>query len=133
LISVKHPEEKCNISQAEFLANCPADQRRFHELLFSYGNSAYLYHQQGKDFEPSKHDFEEWLEGLPENVRREMQHKDSNHAKTCFLLLVILWRKMMWAWLNLSTDAFNSHSFSVNSSYILNIYTQECAIKDILY
>jgi hypothetical protein len=81
MISVKHPEEKCNISQAEFLANCPADQRRFHELLFSYGNSAYIYHQQGKDFEPSKHDFEEWLEGLPENVRKEMQNKGFESCK----------------------------------------------------
>ena len=78
-IRVKHPDQKCNISQAEFLVSCPADQRRFHELLFTYGNSAYLYHQKAKEFEPNKEDYEEWLEGLPEKMRKEMQ-KDGFEA-----------------------------------------------------
>lgn len=70
---VLHPDSDCNSKQAKFLSECPADQRRFHELLFSYGNSAYIYHQHAKNFEPGLNDYEEWLEGLPEIVRKDMQ------------------------------------------------------------
>jgi len=56
LIKIKHPIEKHNLQQEEFLAKCPPDQRRFHELLFTYGNIAYRYHNQAKAFEPTKQD-----------------------------------------------------------------------------
>ena len=82
MIKVKHPLKKYNGSQAEFLATCPADQRRFHELLFAYGNSAYIYHQGAKDFEPDLKDFEEWLEGLPENIRISMRRAGFEDCKT---------------------------------------------------
>jgi hypothetical protein len=37
-------------------------------FLFSYGNSAYICHSQAKDFKSSLQEWEQWLEGLPENV-----------------------------------------------------------------
>lgn len=81
MIGVKHPEEKYNVSQREFLATCPEDQQRFHKLLFSYGNSTYIYHLRAKDFEPDLNDYEEWLEGLPEKMRIEMRKEGFEACK----------------------------------------------------
>lgn len=82
MIKIKHPKEDCNGSQEAFLANCPADQRRFHELLFTVGNITYRYHQSAKDYSPSLQDYHEWLEGLPENVRKGMQEKGFESCKS---------------------------------------------------
>ncbi len=81
MIKVKHPDEKCNIQQEEYLANCPENQRRFHELLFTNGNITYRYHIQAKDFAPTEQDFQEWLQGLPENIRKDMQQKGFEACK----------------------------------------------------
>ncbi|RDC58671.1 hypothetical protein [Adhaeribacter pallidiroseus] len=75
MIKVKHPDEDCNQRQEAFLTQCPADQRRFHELLFTNGNIAYRYHQKARTFSPTVQDFEEWLEGLPPNMQQDMQQK----------------------------------------------------------
>lgn len=82
MIKIKHPDEDCNDSQAEFLANCPADQRRFHELLLTVGNITYRYHQRAIDVSPSLQDYHEWLEGLPENIRKGMQEKGFESCKS---------------------------------------------------
>lgn len=73
MIKVNHPLEKCNVSQQEFLANCPVNERRFHELMFTVGNASYRYHQEAKDYSPILKDYEEWLEGLPESISRDMR------------------------------------------------------------
>ncbi len=78
---VLHPDSECNSQQAQFLLKCPADQRRFHELLFSYGNSACVYHQRAKNFEPSTRDYEEWLDGLPDKARMDLQKKGFETCK----------------------------------------------------
>ncbi|KAA5539659.1 hypothetical protein [Adhaeribacter rhizoryzae] len=75
MIKVKHPDESCNQMQEAFLAKCPIDERRFHELLFTHGNISYRYHQEARNFEPTEKDYEEWLGGLPENIRQDMQRK----------------------------------------------------------
>ena len=67
MIKVKHPIESYNQQQAEFLISCPEDLKRFHELMFTYGNATYKYHNAAKDFSPTEVDFNEWLEGLPDN------------------------------------------------------------------
>jgi hypothetical protein len=81
MIKVKHPEESCNAMQAAFLEQCPADQRRFHELLYTFGNITFRYHHQAREFAPTLQDFEEWLEGLPENVRKHMQEEGFEACK----------------------------------------------------
>jgi len=81
MIKVKHPDEACNQSQEEFLANCPPHQRRFNELLFTHGNISHRYHQEARTFAPTVADFKEWLEGLPENIRRDMQEKGFEACK----------------------------------------------------
>ncbi len=81
MIKVKHPDESCNQMQEEFLAMCPADQRRFNELLFTHGNISYRYHQETREFNPTEKDFAEWLEGLPNGIRQDMQHKGFEACK----------------------------------------------------
>ena len=53
MIHVKHPAEECNRNQEAFLASCPPEQRRQHELMFSYGNATYRYHNEARKFEPT--------------------------------------------------------------------------------
>jgi hypothetical protein len=81
MIKVKHPDESCHQRQEAFLASCPADKRRFHELLFTHGNITYRYHQEAKTFKPTEADFKEWLEGLPENMRQDMELKGFKACK----------------------------------------------------
>jgi hypothetical protein len=81
MIKVKHPEESRNAMQAAFLEQCPADQRRSHELLYTLGNITYRYHHQARECAPALQDYEEWLEGLPGNVRQDMQEKGFEGCK----------------------------------------------------
>lgn len=75
MIKVKHPLEKCNIEQEARIAACNEKDRRFHELMFTYGNAAYRYHERANEYSPTMEDFKEWLEGLPENIRRDMSKR----------------------------------------------------------
>ncbi|PRY13782.1 hypothetical protein CLV24_105152 [Pontibacter ummariensis] len=75
MIKVKHPLERCNRTQEETITKLPEAERRFHELMFSYGNAVYRYHQAAAAHEPSHQDYEEWLEGLPLNIARDMAAK----------------------------------------------------------
>jgi hypothetical protein len=82
MIKVKHPDEKYNRSQEEMLAASPPDQRRFHELIFTVGNITYRYHQRSKDFRPTQEEYEEWLEGLAEDIRIKTQGLGFEQCKT---------------------------------------------------
>ena len=84
MIKVKHPLAHCNISQEEFLKNCPEQDRRFNELQFTYGNIAYRYHQEAKELNPTVQDFEHWLSGLPENMRQSMEAKGFEYCRTIY-------------------------------------------------
>lgn len=81
MIKVKHPLDDCNTSQEKLLSQFSEGQKRFQELMFSYGNSAYLYHSRAREFEPSITDYSEWLEGLPENIRKDMEQKGFEGCK----------------------------------------------------
>ena len=48
--------------------------------FFSYGNSAYIYHQQAKEFEPTVNDYEAWLEGLKEPIQKEMKKQGRKYS-----------------------------------------------------
>jgi len=81
MIKVKHPEERSNQMQEEFLANCPAEKHRYFELMFTHGNITYRYHTKAKEFNPTEEDYKEWLKGLPENIRRDMEHQGFEACK----------------------------------------------------
>ena len=66
----------------EFIASCPLDQRRFHELMFTHGNIVYRYHNDAKRLNPTQEDYYEWLEGLPANAKEGMSKLGFEGCKT---------------------------------------------------
>lgn len=79
MITVKHPLEQCNIAQENFISNIADQDKEYHSLLFSYGNASYLYHNL--PIEPAFEDYTEWLEGLNEKIRKDMQSKGFEACK----------------------------------------------------
>ena len=67
-----HPDPERNKAQAEFLAHCAPEDRRFHELMFMVGNATYRYHLAAKDLDPSEADWKEWIDGLNEPFKSGM-------------------------------------------------------------
>lgn len=81
---MKHPDPKYQKNQEDFLKQCPEEQKEFHERFFRIGNAAFVYHQHATsvpDQVAGKY-FQEWLEGLPDNIRRDMQKKGFEACKT---------------------------------------------------
>ena len=54
-IYIKHPIEKYNLQQIDFLEKCPECQRPQHALMFNHGNAAYRYYQ----IEPNEEEFKD--------------------------------------------------------------------------
>jgi hypothetical protein len=82
---MKHPLKKCQKSQAEFLSKCPPEERAMHEYIFRVGNATYIYHQLADkevDEKTQRKYYEEWLEGLPKNISKDMQKKGFKICKT---------------------------------------------------
>ncbi len=81
---MKHPNQKFQANQEEFIKRCPEGQKTFHEQIFRIGNAAYIYHQGAGSVSDKicEEYFQEWLEGLPENIRNEMQKKGFESCKT---------------------------------------------------
>lgn len=80
-IHVKHPTESCNTEQETFINSLADDEaKKFHSLLFSYGNAVGWYHQI--NITPTEEDYQEWLEGLPANVSAGMKEKGFDQCKT---------------------------------------------------
>lgn len=79
LIYIKHPSKSIQENQETFLASLSEKRQREQALLFNFGNASYRYH----NIEPTDNDYEQWLEGLPENIRdvfKEMGYENSKTA-----------------------------------------------------
>lgn len=70
---MKHPNKKQREHQAKILAELPKEERENTAQLFRFGNAAYIYHTQAKTFNPTQTDFKEWLTGLSEKIRNNME------------------------------------------------------------
>lgn len=70
---MEHPNKKQQENQAKLLSQLPEEEREEHARLFRFGNAAYIYHRLADELEPTEEDFNEWLEGLPKNIRRDME------------------------------------------------------------
>lgn len=70
---MEHPNRKQRENQAELLAQLPEEQRDEHARLLRFGNAAYVYYRKAQEMEPTEEDFDEWLEGLPRNIREDME------------------------------------------------------------
>ena len=80
---MKHPDPKIQINQDNFIKQCSDETKEYHERLFRMGNAAYIYHQQARLTNKfSEEYFHEWLEGLPNNIKNEMQKKGFEACKT---------------------------------------------------
>ena len=81
MIKVKHPDSGCNVAQEAFINSLPdAESKEFHSLLFTFGNAVCHYHDL--PVEPTEEDYAEWLEGLPANIKTDMESKGFNGCKT---------------------------------------------------
>lgn len=81
-IYTTHPNPEKRKAQSDFLDSCPPDKRRFHELIFLYGNVTYRYHQEAKGYKPSIEDWREWVSGLNEPMRGDMEKKGFDGCKS---------------------------------------------------
>ena len=81
---MQHPDLKYQKTQEEFLKNCPAEEKEFHERFFRIGNATYVYHQRATSINDKVQEayYYEWLEGLPEAIRKDMQKKGYEACKT---------------------------------------------------
>lgn len=70
---MEHPNKEQRENQANFLKSIPKEEREEHARLFRFGNASCAYHLEAEQLEPTETDFKEWLEGLPENVRKDME------------------------------------------------------------
>lgn len=70
---MEHPRKQQRENQKKMLAELPEELREEHARLFRFGNTAYIYHQQAEEFEATETDFEEWLSGLPKDIRNDME------------------------------------------------------------
>lgn len=81
---MKHPNPDVQKKQDEFLANCPDDDKEYHATAFRVGNALYTYHNQVRSVKPEelKTYYEEWLQGLPENISADMRKKGIEYCTT---------------------------------------------------
>lgn len=85
LLQPRHPLDKFHQSQLEFLAALPAEERAEHARLFRLGNASYRYQQQAVG-DITEVDYQEWLDGLPVNMRRVIEREGFERSKSSLSL-----------------------------------------------
>lgn len=78
---MEHPNKEIQANQKEFLSKLDEAQRAEHARLFRVGNATYRYHRSAEQHEPTEIDYREWLEGLPELIRKDMGKKGFDKCK----------------------------------------------------
>jgi len=81
---MEHPDEKYRKKQSEFLKQCPTEDREMHATIFRIGNASYIYNQIAYDTSEKKLKlyYDEWLEGLPANIRESMEKHGFEKCKS---------------------------------------------------
>ncbi|WP_373513754.1 hypothetical protein [Persicitalea sp.] len=74
LIYVIHPKESIRANQKARLEKCVDDEFEFNRLFFNFGNAAYRYSGLASG-SVTREDYEDWLEGLPENIAKSFRKK----------------------------------------------------------
>ena len=70
---MKHPNKKQRDHQAKILAELPKEEREERARLFRFVNASFIYHTKAVALKPTETDFKEWLIGLPEDTRIDME------------------------------------------------------------
>lgn len=117
---MEHPNKEQRLRQAEELAKLPDKQRKQAARMFRLGNAAFVYHRQANELEPTEEDFKEWLEGLPENIRRDMEIKGFELCKGVLSFKRHVLEKNdigmdEWMKWNLSEEDYEAYSATGNS------------------
>ena len=68
LLYVRHPFDEQHNNQMEALTNFSDDMREDMAQTFRFGNASYLYYYE-QNSNPTQGEYEEWLTGLPDNIR----------------------------------------------------------------
>lgn len=76
-----HPDEKIQKNQEEFLKKFSGEELEMHSHLFRVGNVSKRYHLRASAFGPTEVDFNEWLEGLPDNIAFDMKKNGFEKCK----------------------------------------------------
>lgn len=79
---MKHPNPDIQKNQEQFLNSCPPEEKEFHSRLFRIGNATYRYHRLAAPDEIPEEFFPEWLNGLPEQIRMDMEKKGFEACKS---------------------------------------------------
>lgn len=78
LLYIRHPDDKIHLNQVKFLEVLTDPDRSEHAQLFRLGNAAMHYYHKS---EPTEDDYNDWLHGLPENLRQAMAAKGYHGCK----------------------------------------------------
>lgn len=108
---MKHPNKEQRENQLKFLAELPEEQREEHARLFRFGNASYVYHQEAEKQEPTEKDYKEWLDGLPDNIKKDMKSKGFKACKSVLSFTRYVMEKndigmKQWMKQNLSTNDY---------------------------
>ncbi|MGB3655533.1 MAG: hypothetical protein WBA41_30590 [Rivularia sp. (in: cyanobacteria)] len=111
---MKHPNKKQRENQLKFLAELPEEEREEHARLFRFGNASYIYHQQAEKQEPTEKDYKEWLDVLPDNIKRDMKSKGFEACKSVLSFTRYVMEKndvgmKQWMKENLSTNDYSEY------------------------
>ncbi|MBC6992171.1 hypothetical protein [Hymenobacter sp. BT491] len=85
LLQPRHPLDKNHQAQLQALQQLPESQRAEMARLFRLGNATYRYQQLAAG-EVTVADYQDWLEGLPERMRRAMDKEGFEGCKTSLAL-----------------------------------------------
>jgi len=79
-----HPNPLNQKNQRDFLLQCSPTEREYHASIFRIGNAAFVYHQLASETSLTKLKsfYLEWLEGLPSNIRKDVEKKGFEKCRT---------------------------------------------------
>ncbi|WP_268224323.1 hypothetical protein [Sinomicrobium oceani] len=113
---MEHPNKEQRDNQAKMLEQLPKELREEHAQIFRLGNAAYIYHSlASEELEPTEEDFEEWLEGLPDNVGTDMKARGFEECRGIFSFTRYVMEKNdigmdQWMEQNLSEEDYRAYS-----------------------
>lgn len=83
LLYIKHPDLKLHENQVKLLNAMSDLDKSEHAQLFRLGNAAMHYYHKT---EPTEEDYEDWLLGLPDNLKKHMTAKGYQGCKSILSL-----------------------------------------------
>lgn len=80
LLYVRHPDPLLHKRQLELLDALPEAEKPEYARMLRFGNAAMHYYDS--EAQPTEDDYNDWLSGLPENIRASMRKKGYKDCKS---------------------------------------------------